>query len=128
MAAHSRKKAHICKQCGTKFRGVYCPFCGVEYGASRRPRAHSGVLAGLLRFLCTIIALAVVLIVALAVLDSTAYAHDPAHTTVYAVLQSVRNAVPSDALAVYDFYREQTVIALRTGYDAVYAFFAEAFS
>jgi len=128
MTAHSRKKAHICKRCGARFRGVYCPFCGAEYGASRRPGARGGVLCGLFRFIGTMLALAVVVVLVLAILDSTAYAHDPNHATVYAVLQSVRNAVPEDTLAVYDFYREMAAGAVQTAYHAIAAFFSEAFS
>lgn len=128
MAAHSRKKAHVCKRCGARFRGAYCPFCGAEYGASRRPGARGGVLAGLFRFIGTMLVLAVVVVLVLAILDSTAYAHDPNHATIYAVLQSIRNAVPEDALAVYDFYREAAAGAIQTAYSAVAAFFAEALS
>ncbi|MPM54457.1 hypothetical protein SDC9_101235 [bioreactor metagenome] len=87
-----------------------------------------GILLGLLRFVFTLVILCVVLVLAIAILDSTAYAHDPAHASAYAILFSIRNAVPPDALAVYDSAREQALDALKLAFSAVRDFFAEAFS
>lgn len=127
MPAASHKKPHICKRCKTRFRGQYCPYCGAECG-SHQLSTGGGILLGLLRFVFTLVILCVVLAVAIAILDSTAYAHDPAHTSAYAILFSIRNAVPPDALAVYDSVREQALSALKTAFTAVRDFFAEAFS
>lgn len=128
MANSSRKKKHVCKKCGAHFHGAYCPYCGAEHGAGRRAGARGGIIAGLLRFIGTMLVLAAVLVLVFAALDSTLYAHDPDHASLYAVLQSVRNAVPQNTLSVYDSYREQAAAALKTGYDAVAAFFMESFS
>ena len=127
MPAATHKKPHICKRCKTRFRGQYCPYCGAEYGA-RHFSTGGGILLGLLRFVLTLAILCIVLVLAIAILDSTAYAHDPANASVYAILSSIRNAVPPDALAVYDSVREQSLDALRIAFAAVRDFFAEVFS
>ena len=119
---------HICKRCKTRFRGQFCPYCGTEYGAHLHGRPHGGVLLSLLKFILTLVLLAAALLLAIAILDSTAYAHDPAHATAYAVIGSIRNAVPPDALAVYDAARESALAALKNAYAAVRAFFSEALS
>lgn len=123
----SHKKPHICKRCKTRFRGQYCPYCGTEYGA-RSLSVGGGILLGLLRFVFTLVILCVILVLAIAILDSTAYAHDPAHTSAYAILFSIRNAVPPDVLAVYDSAREQALSALKIAYSAIEDFFTEVFS
>jgi len=127
MPSAAHKKPHICKRCKTRFRGQYCPYCGAEYGAHQLSTG-GGILLGLLRFVFTLIMLCVVLVLAIAILDSTAYAHDPANASVYAILSSIRNAVPPDALTVYDSVREQALDALRIAFTAVRDFFAEVFS
>ncbi len=118
MPSSAHKNPHICKRCKTRFRGQYCPYCGAEYGA-RSLSVGGGILLGLLRFVFTLVILCVVLVLAIAILDSTAYAHDPAHASAYAILFSIRNAVPSDALAVYDSVREQALDALKLAFSAV---------
>ena len=86
------------------------------------------MLLGLLKFVFTLLLLAAALLVAIAILDSTKYAHDPANASVYAVIGSIRNAVPPDTLAVYDSARESALAALKNAYAAVRAFFSEALS
>jgi hypothetical protein len=109
MPKKHRKHPHICKRCKTRFRGRFCPYCGAEYGAPARIGARGGLFASLLRFLFTLVLLAAALLLAIAILDSTAYAHDPDHASVYAVIGSIRNAVPSDILAKYDAARESAL-------------------
>ena len=127
MPTKPHKKPHICKRCKTRFHGQYCPYCGAEYGA-RRMSTGGGMLLGLVRFVFTMIALCVVLVLAIAILDSTAYAHDPTHASVYAILSSIRNAVSPDVLAVYDSAREQALSALKIAYSTIEDFFTEVFS
>ena len=128
MPKKRRKHMHICKRCKTRFHGQFCPYCGAEYGAPARLAARGGVLLGLLKFALTLLVLAAALVAAIAILDSTRYAHDPANASVYAVIGSIRNAVPPDALAVYDAARERALAALQNAYAAVRAFFTEALS
>ena len=127
MSSSAHKKPHICKRCKTRFRGQYCPYCGAEYGAHQLSTG-GGILLGLLRFVLTLAVLCIVLVLAIAILDSTAYAHDPANASVYAILSSIRNAVSPDVLAVYDSAREQALSALKIAYSAVKDFFTEVFS
>jgi hypothetical protein len=101
MSRSSQRKPHICKQCKTRFRGQYCPYCGAEYGR-RHGSASRGVAGGLFRFIGTLLLLAVVVLLALAVLDCTPYANDPNHPTIYAIVTSIRNAIPSSALMQYE--------------------------
>lgn len=105
MAHASHKKLHTCKQCKTRFRGQYCPYCGAEYGAGRHGVGSRNVAGGLFRFIGTLILLAVVVLMALVVLDCTPYASDPNHPTIYAIVASVRNAIPSDALLQYEIWK-----------------------
>ena len=128
MPSKRRKNLHVCKRCKTRFKGRFCPYCGTEFGARAHGRPRGGVLLGLVKFLLTLALLAAALLLAIAILDSTAYAHDPAHATVYAVIGSIRNAVPPDALAVYDAARISALDALKTAFAAVKNFFSEAFS
>jgi len=48
---------------------------------------------------------AVVVLMALVVLDCTPYSSDPNHPTIYAIVTSVRNAIPSDALFQYEIWK-----------------------
>lgn len=93
---------HACKQCHTRFEGKFCPYCGAEPGGRRGKGRPVGFFGGLMRFIGSLLALSVVLALALVALDCTAYAHDPSHATIYAIVQSVRNAIPANVLAVYD--------------------------
>ncbi len=102
MAQSTRKKWHTCKQCKTRFRSQYCPYCGAEYGVGRRSSGIHGVTGGLFHFIGTLLILAVVVLMALIVLDCTPYASDPNHPTIYAIVTSVRNAIPADALLEYE--------------------------
>ncbi len=102
MAQSSRKNWHTCKQCETRFRGQYCPYCGAERGAGRRSSGVHGIGGGLFRFIGTLIILTVVVLMVLVVLDCTPYASDPNHPTIYAIVTSVRNAIPAGALLEYE--------------------------
>lgn len=115
---------HACKRCNMRFSGRFCPYCGAEYGAGRAKGRPVGFFGGLMRFVGSLLALAVTLAIALVALDCTAYAHDPAHTTVYAIVQSVRNAIPADALAVYDTIKAQALEAWGQVFDRLFERFA----
>lgn len=128
MPKKHRKPMHICKRCKTRFRGQFCPYCGAEFGARARLATHGGVLLGLLKLVFTLLLLAAALVAVIAILDSTKYAHDPANASVYAVIGSIRNAVPPDALAIYDAARTSALSALKSAYAAVSSFFSETFS
>lgn len=103
------KNTHICKRCKTRFRGRFCPYCGAEYGAHLHGGPHGGVALSLLKFILTLILLAAALVLAIAILDSTAYAHNPDNATAYAIIGSIRNAIPPDALTAYDAARENAL-------------------
>ena len=109
MPKKHHKTMHICKRCKTRFRGQFCPYCGTEYGAHLHGRPRGGVLLSLLKFILTLVLLAAALLLAVAILDSTAYAHNPDNATAYAIIGSIRNAVNPDALAAYDAARESTL-------------------
>jgi len=65
------------------------------------------VLGGIFRFIGTLLLVALVLAVLLIALDCTNYAHNPDHSTAYAIIESVRNSIPADALAAYDEIKAQ---------------------
>jgi len=105
MSQTANRNIHICKQCQTRFRGPFCPYCGAEYGASRRRTDSGGIVGGVFRFIGTLLVLALILLIALVILDSTPYAHNPNNATAYAILSSIRNAIPAGALAKYEVVR-----------------------
>lgn len=112
---------HTCKHCNTRFRGQYCPYCGAEYGAARHGGGARGVAGGLFHFLGTLIVLAVVVLLALIVLDCTPYASDPNHPTIYAIVTSVRNAIPSSALLQYELFKAKAFSFLSVLFNNVFS-------
>ncbi|MDO4572377.1 MAG: hypothetical protein Q4C13_03335 [Clostridia bacterium] len=66
-------------------------------------------MKSLIRFISTVIAIAIVLALALLILDFTAYAHKPENATAYAVVTGVRNLFPEDSVAVYDLWRARLI-------------------
>ena len=110
---------YACKRCHGKFEGRFCPYCGAERGSRYGAGRPVGFFGGLLRFITSLLALVVVLAVILIALDCTPYASDPAHATIYAVVQSMRNAFPPAALAVYDSVKAQAFEAVRHWFEQV---------
>lgn len=100
MQRKTRKKRRVCKSCKTRFSGRYCPYCGAEYG-HRHAMRSSGFFVGLLRFLLSILILAVVLLLVFAALDYVAAADGGKHTTAIAIVSSVENALPERYLRFY---------------------------
>ena len=105
MQRKTRKKRHACKNCGVRFSGRYCPYCGAEGGRKHNPRS-SGFLVGLLRFVLSLVALAILLVLAFVVLDYIAASGNGAHTTATAIVESVKNGLPKEALLVYETIKE----------------------
>jgi len=112
---------HTCKKCNARFRGQYCPYCGAEYGVGRGSSGSRGVAGGLFHFLGTLLILAIVVLFALVVLDCTPYASDPNHPTIYAIVTSVRNAIPSGALMQYDLFKAKAFSFLSVLFNNVFS-------
>ena len=108
MQRKPRKKRRACKNCGVRFSGRYCPYCGAENGR-KHPLRSNGVVVVFLRFLLSLLALAVLLFVAFVVLDYVAASGDGTHTTAIAIVESVKNALPEKVLAVYTNLKENTL-------------------
>ena len=100
MQRKPRKKRRACKNCGVRFSGRYCPYCGAENGR-KHPLRSNGVVVVFLRFLLSLLALAVLLFVAFVVLDYVAASGDGAHTTAIAIVESVKNALPEKIIDLY---------------------------
>ncbi len=111
MQRKPRKKRRACNNCGVRFSGRYCPYCGAERGRKYIPRS-SGFLVGLLRFLLSLVVLAILLFLAFVVLDYIAASGEGSHTTAIAVVESVKNALPKDVLLVYSTIRKTYLDAL----------------
>ena len=105
MPQSNRKRHIVCRKCKTRFTGTYCPYCGAENGVGRFHRGRGGLLGGLLRFLVSMVALALLLFAAFATLDYIASAQGDAHTTVRAILDSARNAIPRAWLDAYATFK-----------------------
>ena len=105
MPQNNRKKHIVCLKCKTRFTGTYCPYCGAENGVGRVHRARGGLLGGVIRFLLSLVALAILLAVAFIALDYIASAQGDAHTTVRAILDSARNAIPKAWLDAYATFK-----------------------
>ena len=67
--------------------------------------ARGGLLGGVLRFLLSLVALVILLAVAFITLDYIASAQGDAHTTVRAILDSARNAIPQGVLDAYASFK-----------------------
>lgn len=83
-----------------RFLGRYCPYCGAEYGQKRVLRS-GGFFFGLLRFLLSLLLVALILLFAFVALDYISAADDGAHATAIAIVSSVKNALPENWLLVY---------------------------
>lgn len=105
MPQKNRKKHIVCRKCKTRFTGTYCPYCGAENGVSRMHRIQGGLIGGVLRFLLSLVGLAILLAVAFIALDYIASAQGDAHTTVRAILDSARNAIPKAWLDAYATFK-----------------------
>jgi hypothetical protein len=101
MPQNNRKMHIVCRRCKTRFSGIYCPYCGAENGAVRIVRGRGGLLSGLLRFLLSLIALAIILTIAFIVLDYVASAAGDGRSAARAILDSARYAVPRSVLDAY---------------------------
>ncbi len=98
----STHRAHIvCRRCKTRFSGTYCPYCGAEKGAPKAIGSRGGLLGGLLRFLFSLVLLALILILAFIVLDYSASAAGDRHGAARAILDSARYAIPKSMLGWY---------------------------
>lgn len=119
-------KAHIvCRRCKTRFSGVYCPYCGAENGAPNALGSRGGLFSGVLRFLLSLLVLALVLSVAFIALDYTASAEGDRHGAARAILDSARYAIPQQAL---DLYAEAKTLFLNRWIAAITEFFNVLFS
>jgi hypothetical protein len=105
MPQSNRKRHIVCRKCKTRFTGTYCPYCGAENGVGRFHRGRGGLLGGVIRFLLSLVALALLLFVAFAALDYIASAAGDSHSTARAILDSVRYAVPQAWLAAYAAFK-----------------------
>ncbi|MDD4312307.1 MAG: hypothetical protein PHW41_07495 [Eubacteriales bacterium] len=101
MPRNVRKAYIVCRRCNTRFTGGYCPYCGAENGAARSVLGRGGLIGGLLRFLFSLVILAIILSIAFIVLDYSASASGDAHGAARAILDSARYAIPASVL---DFY------------------------
>lgn len=106
MPQKTRKKRRVCQSCNTRFSGRYCPYCGAEFGHRHMPRS-SGFFVVLLRFMFSLVVLALLLLVAFIALDYVASAQNGAHTTAIAIVSSVKNALPERYLVVYSTIKER---------------------
>lgn len=105
MRRNCHRKHRVCKNCGTRFTGRYCPYCGAEHGKLRALRS-GGFAIGLLRFVLLLIALALFLFLLFVVLDFLSSAEGGAHATAQAVFSSIKNALPENMTSVYADFRE----------------------
>ena len=107
MPQNTRKVHIVCRRCKTRFTGIYCPYCGAEKGAPSALGSRGGLLSGFLRFLLSLIALALILIVAFVALDYSASAAGDRHGAARAILDSARYAIPKSVLDGYADVKEQ---------------------
>ena len=122
----STHKAHIvCRRCKTRFSGTYCPYCGAEKGAPKAIGSRGGLLGGLLRFLFSLVLLALILILAFVVLDYSASAAGDRHGAARAILDSARYAIPKSML---DWYAQMKTLFLDHWIAEITEFFTILFS
>ena len=104
MQRKHRKKRRACNNCGVRFSGRYCPYCGAEKGR-KQPLRSNGFVVVLLRFLLSLLLVALILLFAFVALDYRSTADDGAHTTAIAIVSSVKNALPECAVQIYTSYK-----------------------
>ena len=107
MPQNTRKAHIVCRRCKTRFSGTYCPYCGAEKGTPKALGSRGGLLGGLLRFAFSLLALALILVVAFIVLDYSASAAGDRHGAARAILDSARYAIPKSVLDGYAEIKEQ---------------------
>ena len=107
MPQNTRKAHIVCRRCKTRFSGTYCPYCGAEKGTPKALGSRGGLLCGLLRLLFSLLALALILVIAFVVLDYSASAAGDRHGAARAILDSARYAIPKSVLDGYAEIKEQ---------------------
>ena len=107
MPQNTRKAHIVCRRCKTRFSGTYCPYCGAEKGTPKALGSRGGLLCGLLRLLFSLLALALILVIAFVVLDYSASAAGDRHGAARAILDSARYAIPKSVLDGYADVKEQ---------------------
>ncbi len=123
MPRNARKAHIVCRRCKTRFTGAYCPYCGAENG-SKSHLSRGGLFSGLLRFLLSLVILAVILLITFIVLDYTASAQGDRHGAARAILDSARYAIPQSVL---DYYAALKIQFLNSWIDAIKDFFVTVF-
>ena len=123
MPRNARKAHIVCRRCKTRFAGAYCPYCGAENGAVSL-RSRGGLFSSLLRFLLSLVLLAVILLITFIVLDYTASAQGDRHGAARAILDSARYAIPQSVL---DYYAALKIQFLNSWIDAIKDFFVTVF-
>ena len=106
MPRNNRKPHIVCRRCKSRFAGAYCPYCGAENGSARASLTRGGIIGGLLRFLFSLLILALLLSIAFIVLDYIASASGDSSGAARAILDSARYAIPKSVL---DGYAEMKV-------------------
>mgnify|MGYP001765456975 CR=1 FL=1 len=125
MPQNTRKAHIVCRRCKTRFSGTYCPYCGAEKGTPKALGSRGGLLCGLLRLLFSLLALALILVIAFVVLDYSASAAGDRHGAARAILDSARFAIPK---AVLDWYAQTKTLFLDHWIAAITEFFTILFS
>lgn len=125
MPQNTRKNHTVCRRCKTRFSGVYCPYCGAENGAAHSIRGCGGFFGSLIRFLFSLVVLAIILAIGFIVLDYIASASGDGHGAARAILDSVRFAIPQSAL---DYYASIKVQFLDHWIAEIVEFFTVLFS
>lgn len=125
MPQNTRKAHIVCRRCKTRFSGTYCPYCGAEKGTPKALGSRGGLLGGLLRFVLSLLALALILVVAFIVLDYSASAAGDRHGAARAILDSARYAIPQSVL---DWYAQMKTLFLDHWIAEITEFFTILFS
>ena len=125
MPRNNRKPHIVCRRCKTRFTGAYCPYCGAENGSAHASLTRGGIIGGLLRFLFSVVVLALLLAIAFVVLDYVASASGDTHGAARAILDSARYAIPR---AVLDWYAQTKTLFLDHWIAAITEFFTILFS
>lgn len=125
MPQNTRKAHIVCRRCKTRFSGTYCPYCGAEKGTPKALGSRGGLLGGLLRFVLSLFALALILVVAFIVLDYSASAAGDRHGAARAILDSARYAIPQGIL---DWYAQMKTLFLDHWIAEITEFFTILFS
>ena len=124
MPRNNRKPHIVCRRCKTRFTGAYCPYCGAENGSAHASLTRGGIIGGLLRFLFSVVVLALLLAIAFVVLDYVASASGDTHGAARAILDSARYAIPQSVL---DYYAALKIQFLNSWIDAIKDFFVTVF-